>query len=302
MRTCQTAGIEISAEMQAAARRVLDENKRLRHLLKQRGLTDADIESASTQSSAEIVGSSTQNTFSSTSARQERQAHDPVADLASLLDTHWPCTTATGCNTGNRASVSPSVTSPASAASAASDRRESGAIMLMPAQNPGVSPMPSTRPRNVDPAYGAQPTMPQQRGVTNTAFQRQQPNMDPTRHPQNAYPHPTANATYDYATAWPQGQPHTYPQPQSVANNYRSTSTDQTLQDTQTLYSNPHTDFNSSSCRAAASVISDLSGRRPEEVSRALGCGDCADDSNCTVDNAVVFELMDQFSAPVQYD
>lgn len=44
-------GVEASAEIQAAARRVLDENRRLRALLKQRGLTDEEIEAYTEQQS-----------------------------------------------------------------------------------------------------------------------------------------------------------------------------------------------------------------------------------------------------------
>ncbi|KAK6435370.1 hypothetical protein LTR95_008445 [Oleoguttula sp. CCFEE 5521] len=42
-RECEQAGVAASAEIQAAARRVVDENKRLRQLLRQHGLTDAEI-------------------------------------------------------------------------------------------------------------------------------------------------------------------------------------------------------------------------------------------------------------------
>ncbi|KAF2459235.1 hypothetical protein BDY21DRAFT_275531, partial [Lineolata rhizophorae] len=38
-RNCQQLGVEASAEIQAAARKVLEENKRLRSLLRQKGLT-----------------------------------------------------------------------------------------------------------------------------------------------------------------------------------------------------------------------------------------------------------------------
>jgi len=46
-RTCEQVGVEASAEIQAAARRVLDENKRLRELLRQQGLSDAEIDGMS---------------------------------------------------------------------------------------------------------------------------------------------------------------------------------------------------------------------------------------------------------------
>ncbi|KAK5121483.1 hypothetical protein LTR85_005316 [Meristemomyces frigidus] len=43
-RTCEQVGVEASAEIQAAARRVVDENRRLRQLLKQQGLSDTEID------------------------------------------------------------------------------------------------------------------------------------------------------------------------------------------------------------------------------------------------------------------
>lgn len=43
-RQCEQLGIEASAEIQAAGRRVVDENRRLRALLKQQGLSDAEID------------------------------------------------------------------------------------------------------------------------------------------------------------------------------------------------------------------------------------------------------------------
>src|ERR1700761_6414004 len=43
-RLCEQTGAEASMEIQAAARKVLDENRRLRFLLKQHGLSDAAID------------------------------------------------------------------------------------------------------------------------------------------------------------------------------------------------------------------------------------------------------------------
>ncbi|OJD40210.1 uncharacterized protein BKCO1_1000426 [Diplodia corticola] len=44
-RSCEQMGVQASAEIQAAAKRVLDENRRLRALLRQVGVSDADIDS-----------------------------------------------------------------------------------------------------------------------------------------------------------------------------------------------------------------------------------------------------------------
>ncbi|KAJ4313161.1 hypothetical protein N0V94_007090 [Neodidymelliopsis sp. IMI 364377] len=46
LRNCDQVGIEASAEIQSAARRVLEENKKLRSLLLERGVSDADIVAA----------------------------------------------------------------------------------------------------------------------------------------------------------------------------------------------------------------------------------------------------------------
>ncbi|KAJ4301587.1 hypothetical protein N0V90_003680 [Kalmusia sp. IMI 367209] len=43
LRDCEQVGIEASAEIQSAARRVLDENRKLRALLHERGVSDSDI-------------------------------------------------------------------------------------------------------------------------------------------------------------------------------------------------------------------------------------------------------------------
>ncbi|KKY25763.1 hypothetical protein UCDDS831_g01856 [Diplodia seriata] len=43
-RSCEQMGVQASAEIQAAAKRVLDENRRLRALLRHMGVSDADID------------------------------------------------------------------------------------------------------------------------------------------------------------------------------------------------------------------------------------------------------------------
>jgi hypothetical protein len=59
-RECERAGVEASALVQAAARKVLDENRRLRALLKSRGVSDAEIdEVALEEREPQVVSSST---------------------------------------------------------------------------------------------------------------------------------------------------------------------------------------------------------------------------------------------------
>ncbi|XPS76630.1 hypothetical protein M3J09_008678 [Ascochyta lentis] len=60
LRSCDQVGIEASAEIQSAARKVLDENKKLRSLLLDHGLSDADIVAA--------LGGSTDNSYEQVSS------------------------------------------------------------------------------------------------------------------------------------------------------------------------------------------------------------------------------------------
>jgi hypothetical protein len=57
-RTCEQLGVKASAEMQAAARKVLDENNRLRALMRSRGITDAEIDQWMVESAAGQPGAS----------------------------------------------------------------------------------------------------------------------------------------------------------------------------------------------------------------------------------------------------
>lgn len=62
LRSCEQLGIEASAEIQSAARKVLEENKKLRSLLLECGMSDADIVAA--------LGSSTDKAFDQISSTQ----------------------------------------------------------------------------------------------------------------------------------------------------------------------------------------------------------------------------------------
>ncbi|KAF1347999.1 hypothetical protein BDV97DRAFT_298634, partial [Delphinella strobiligena] len=89
-RVCEAIGVEASAEIQAAARRVLDENTRLRQLLKQHGLSDADIDGFSTSSASSP---------SSNRSDLPDKSHFPApsATLNSLLQSRKQCTPSSGC-------------------------------------------------------------------------------------------------------------------------------------------------------------------------------------------------------------
>jgi hypothetical protein len=79
-RACEQLGVEASAEMQAAARRVLDENKKLRTLLKSKGMTDEEIESF--MESEEIIS---------------HGGSPPSEHLTMLVNTRKPCCPGSEC-------------------------------------------------------------------------------------------------------------------------------------------------------------------------------------------------------------
>ncbi|EKG13415.1 hypothetical protein MPH_09441 [Macrophomina phaseolina MS6] len=80
-RTCQQLGVQASAEIQAAAKRVLDENRRLRALLRHKGVSDAEIDS-----------------FTDTDSPSASHSSDA---LETMLSTRRPCKPQSGCGTGS---------------------------------------------------------------------------------------------------------------------------------------------------------------------------------------------------------
>jgi hypothetical protein len=128
-RNCEQLGVEASAEIQAAARRVVDENKRLRLLLKQRGLSDADIDNAPIDSDA--AGASL-----TASARS----------LESLLSVKRICSPG-GCAPSQGAS-SPNVASPTTSVTTVSETDFNTSPRPAPTSNPHTDPNPAPNARD----------------------------------------------------------------------------------------------------------------------------------------------------------
>ena len=81
-RTCEAVGVEASAEIQAAARRVLEENRRLRQLLRQQGFSDAQIDAASGNAGLKD---------------EEEEPAPPAQALRVMLQVKRACGTEEGC-------------------------------------------------------------------------------------------------------------------------------------------------------------------------------------------------------------
>ncbi|CAD0089185.1 unnamed protein product [Aureobasidium vineae] len=332
-RSCEAIGAEASQEIQSAARKVLEENKRLRRLLRQQGFSDTDIdgpehdEFASSPSAAEM--------------------------LDVMLVTRKPCQPSSGSGSGcgdsqvcktededdiesRRQSV---ISTPAAPACAPSkpQQKQLRPIALAPAPVSAPAPVPAvapaSRPRSHEPSAPNQ-QLPQHQhfqpqGEQHMQFQghpqhhhlqpqqQQQFFMSPPQHAsaplaphQNVHASPGAFVN-DYPIYAP--QPFGYPVPQSQLLDWDMAAAEAIPQSG--TYTSPQSGFSTSgtyaspthsstatynqqdstsSCFAAAGAIRALHSEAGDEVESALGCR--ADGNECRVDNAMVFDLMDRYS------
>ena len=83
-RSCEETGAEASREIQQAARRVLDENKRLRQLLKQQGLSDTEIDG-----------------FLSDRPENPQYPSATTVALESMIGQRRPCRPGSGCESSS---------------------------------------------------------------------------------------------------------------------------------------------------------------------------------------------------------
>lgn len=100
-RNCEQQGIEASGEMQIAARRVLDENQRLRTFLKSKGINEEELNT--------IVGVATSELPDDNSMNQQAA----VESLQSIIASKRPCCpSGESCGSPSAASVASIKTSP----------------------------------------------------------------------------------------------------------------------------------------------------------------------------------------------
>lgn len=280
-RTCEAVGVEASAEIQAAARRVLDENRRLRQLLKHHGISDVDIDAFSPSPTS--PDSSLNQDFSDMS-----DFPVPSNTLDTLLATRRVCKPDSACGRDDgstRQGCSSSTTTPTT-------------ILPQPSQTP--IPFPPTQPLQrqwtINPAPQQSPLNRPSSTMSNTPETNQQYSVQPTPPQTNdSFPvyDPQTTAAYMYPMPM-----HTIPQwDLAVAQQQPAvTQSHMYMPTTSTSIADPYPgESNSSSCFVAADAIRSFSVHAGPEVEQALGC---RDGSECTVDNSVVFDLMDRYSTP----
>ena len=283
-RTCEAVGVEASAEIQAAARKVLEENKRLRQLLKQQGFSDADIDGFSPTSD-------TPPSASSSHFPDNLQYPAAPNSLDGLLSQRRQCRPDSSCNSDDaarRQSCVSSVQSQSQSQSQCQPRQQHTATpTILPAQPPrshsAMRLSPNDRPQSTMSAPA----------TTTTTHVPPQSQPDATRPSQFPIYDPQSHAAYMYPMPmetmgqWSLPVAHLPPQsdvshPQSYMGN--------TVPTTEAYAQDP----NSTSCYVAANAIRSYSSNAGPEVEQVLGC---RDGSECHVNNSVVFDLMDRYSA-----
>lgn len=134
-RNCELLGVEASSEIQSAARRVAEENKRLRALLRVRGVDDAEVD--------EFLGRPT---------TENPQFPSAGAALDAMLKVKRPCRGETpGCSRHGSEASSSNTWEPGPAVALARDVRErQDAVVMMPANTTADSAVPPYPPTSSD--------------------------------------------------------------------------------------------------------------------------------------------------------
>lgn len=89
-RNCEQVGIEASAEIQQAARRVVEENKRLRGLLRRMGVSEAEMNGANGEDAGRVLEGMLGVRWECGSACGEKGSRDGVSPVASSTSHYEP--------------------------------------------------------------------------------------------------------------------------------------------------------------------------------------------------------------------
>ncbi|CAD6448655.1 96eb81aa-d077-4198-b423-25604dd818c4 [Sclerotinia trifoliorum] len=319
LRQCELQGIEASSEIQMAARRVADENKKLRSLLAQQGV-GSDIVESYLQMSSEDLMMSGQYASESTSVQQ----------LEHLLQSRKAC-----CPDGNghpsATTMGQTVRSRESSCSANTVHslwdpvHTSGSLSVGQTQPSIVKGVSSAQqfmgPRRSSAAsrHGSISQNPSTARTVHNQQQQQTFNMTPLALPNTQHGIPSSlsvqtPSVYDFDPQYlsnqsyhnlspqtphmhPHLQSHTNPHSNSNPNTRSSISSHQTSPPISTTYTTTMTTDNNgpnmNSCIFATDMITTMAGGDPAVVRAELGC---MPDMDCNVDNHLVFHVMDRYT------
>ncbi|KAH8809109.1 hypothetical protein F5884DRAFT_753610 [Xylogone sp. PMI_703] len=289
LRQCELEGIEASAEIQVAARKVADENKKLRRLLAQNGIGEDMIESFLQQSS--LGDAATGNQYVGTGAA--------VQNLEHLLQSRKPCCPEWGTGTPTQAYTACAPRSQASSSSVSTARSIWKPIPSQPINTPRHQASTATLGRaiehqfmtpsstasdgsSISSVYAAGPVAYHQQLGSDLIPRDMSPVSSHSRE---------SSQIYEYANNIPIS--HT----RSFDNSHSH------LQQLQISASHPPDSYaavpsaasNVNSCIFAADMITTMTGSDPQSVRADLGCGQNGD---CQVDNQLVFNVMDRYTDP----
>jgi hypothetical protein len=269
LRQCELQGIEASAEIQQAARRVADENKKLRSLLAQHGVADDNIDTylQSSQSGDALMN----NQFGNNSIA--------VQLLEQLLQTRKAC-----CADGNTGA-------PTNSRSRDTSASESTVQSIW--DNTNAHERSTGHPASGKAASSAQQYLTPSRTGSSIGsigqrsshslshHQRVDPGLS-RRHNQNSNMSNLTHHLLDFDSQFSQSNHSSYSSPRSGQQQFQYT---------------PITTSSSSnvnSCVFATDMITTMAGISDPSVVRAdLGC---RPDMDCEVDNQLIFNVMDRYS------
>lgn len=283
LRQCELQGIEASSEIQMAARRVADENKKLRGLLAQHGVADETIDSY-LQTSPSV-----DSPYASTSGA--------VQLLEQLLQTRKTC-----CADGNNPQMgggggsrdsSASVTTVQSLWDPIYTQQNTAKTGSLPQLGMGgkaassahqfMTPSTSSASRTSSVSHGhnSSHSIPHHQRLTPTQIPR-----SPASNPSNQSQHhmfdfdPQLSASSSYSSHQSHAQKHLLPH--SGPGTQRSS-----------VYISHPQNPNVNNCNYATDMIVTMAGSDPNAVRADLGCLPGMD---CDVDNLRVFDVMDRYS------
>jgi hypothetical protein len=291
LRQCELQGIEASSEIQMAARRVADENKKLRGLLAQHGVGDDTIETyiQTSPTSDTMMGGQ----YGSSSAAVQMLEQLLQTRKTCCVDGNNPIAVNMGGGAGSRAS-SASLSTVQSLwdpiySQNTGDRRRSGTLQptgkAASSAHQFMTPSTSSASQTSSVSLGH---------ATSRVVPHHHQRLAPVQMPRNPSPATNRNQQmFDFdqqlrlsnqsqynahqGTAQKHLQPHSAPQRSSVYIPTTSTS-------------------NANNCNYATDMITTMAGVDPSAVRADLGCLPGMD---CEVDNHLVFNVMDRYSGSV---
>ena len=254
-RVCEQLGVEASAEMQSAARKVLDENKRLRALLRQRGMADDEIDSFAVGAAP----STPCDSLRGSPGPADLQSPAPSARLAKMLATRQPIS----ARRTNNLPVTSSPTESIELASVQMPRRVTTPMSIAPQLTPIIPFAMSPSPQSMASSTVSTPTS----------------MMSPELF--SATPAPPSSDPGDFSHL-----PSSYPfGPSSPFDNHWAA-----YQAPLSATSVPDMSY---ACADAASIIRGMRSDDGIDLNTDLSCGALAAD--CKVDNMAVYGVMDKF-------